>query len=151
MSERLRLHVDFETALSPDRVLDALIDFSDRRLELWPNIDPTKYQVHEVADGWAEVTEGNAEPPIWARERYEWTADRVSIKAIESNFCVPGDGTDIAISAGRNGGSRLAIDWEREAASPEWQRLMDAVAEMGDDMLLVTYRDRFEAMAAAGD
>jgi hypothetical protein len=43
--------IEFEVAspLQPQAVLAALTDFSQRRPELWPAIDPKVYQVHDVS------------------------------------------------------------------------------------------------------
>lgn len=150
MADRVHLRIEFETALPPDRVIGALTDFSDERLRIWPGIDPDKYRLHERGDGWARVTEGNRDPDIWAVERYDWTAERVVIRAEESNFCLPGDGTELVITPNARGGSDVILEWEREAASPEWQPLMDAMAEGGETMLRMAYRDRFEALAREG-
>lgn len=147
MSTRVHLHLNFETRLPPGRVADSLVDFSERRLQNWPSLDPAKFEVHEAGPGWAIVTEGSAEPDIWARERYEWAGGVVTIVAIESNFCVPGDGTRIAIATGAGGGSSIELDWEREAASPDWQPLMDAMEQDGEQFLLAGYRDIWDALA----
>lgn len=150
MANRVHLHVEFSTALPPKGVVGALTDFSTDRLRIWPGIDPDKYVLHEQGPGWARVTEGNREPDVWAVEHYDWTDSRVVIRAEESNFCVPGDGTEIVVSPNASGGSDIVLDWEREAASPEWQPLMDAMAQGGEGMLQAAYRDRFEALAREG-
>ena len=147
MAERVHLHLSFETRLSPDEVAASLVDFSEHRLALWPNLDPSKFEVHEAGPGFAVVTEGSAEPDVWARERYEWAGSRVTITALESNFCVPGDGTRIEITPGTDGGSAIELDWEREAAAPEWQPIMDAMAQDGEVFLLAAYRDRWDELA----
>jgi hypothetical protein len=147
MGERVRVHISFDTALSPEGVVVALTDFSTRRTAIWPNLDPSRFQIHELGEDWAEVTEGFVEPAVWARERYDWRPDHVSIKALESNFCVPGDGTEIAVTA-IAGGSHIELDWEREAATPEWEPLMAAMGKDGEALLLAGYRDRFDELAA---
>ena len=147
MAERVKLHLRVETRLSPDRVALSLIDFSERRLGYWPNLDPAKYEVHETGRSSAVVTEGSVEPDIWARERYEWAGSVITIRALESNFCVPGDGTRIDISPREWGGSKIELAWEREAATPEWQPLMDAMRQDGEQYLLAGYRDAWEALA----
>ena len=60
------------TDLPPDRVLGALIDFSDQRPIVWPKIDHGHFRVHGQGADWADVTEGNA--LAWERNRYEWNA-----------------------------------------------------------------------------
>jgi hypothetical protein len=54
----------------PGRILAALTDFTDRRLDYWPSLDRRLYQVHATGDTWAEVTEGAAfAGGIWERGR----------------------------------------------------------------------------------
>ena len=149
MAERVHVHASFDTRMSPEGVVAALTDFSEQRTEVWPNIDPSKYQVHEVGSDWAVVTEGNAEPDIWARERYTWGPGWLSIKAEESNFCCAGDGTDLKITANPDGGSHVELDWESEAASPEWEPLMGFMGEQGPDILVQAYGGRLDELADA--
>ena len=69
-----RLVFEAETSAPPERVFEAAHDFSDRRPELWPNIDAEYYEVHEVGPDFAEVTEGTKFlGASWARERYDWS------------------------------------------------------------------------------
>ena len=61
-------------AISPERFIAALTDFSDRRPELWPNLDTRFFKLHERGETWAEVTEGtDVLGGVWARERYDWS------------------------------------------------------------------------------
>jgi len=148
MAERIHIHCSFDTRMSPDGVIAALTDFTGRRTELWPNIDPAKYRIHEVGPDWARVTEGNVEPDIWALERYSWGPDWLSIKAEESNFCCVGDGTDLTMTLNADGGSHIELDWEREAASPAWEPVMAMMGEQGEAILTTAYRDRLDQLAA---
>jgi hypothetical protein len=59
-----------DTAASPEQVIDALTDFSARRLELWPNIDRRYYKLGDRGEKFAEVTEGShAFGGVWERGR----------------------------------------------------------------------------------
>ena len=103
------------TDLPPDRVFNALIDFSDSRPTVWPNIDHGHFRVHGQGTGWADVTEGNA--LAWERNRYEWdaAAGEVTVTAVESDTWTPGSqwryrllsmvsgGTDVQVTVVRNG------------------------------------------------
>ena len=89
-------------------------------------------------------------PDIWALERYSWGPGWLSIKAEESNFCCAGDGTDLQITANEDGGSHVELDWERAAATPEWEPLMAVMAEQGEELLIMAYRDRLDQLADAG-
>jgi hypothetical protein len=79
------LHFQVATDLPPAAVLGALTDFSDRRPDLYRNIDRSHFRVHALGPGWAEVTEGNV--LAWERNRYEWdsAAGTVTVKTTESD------------------------------------------------------------------
>src|SRR5438046_10403276 len=70
-----KVEMDVETTLPPERVKEALLDFSDRRPEIWTGIDPTQYEVYSVSETSAEIREGTklAGAKVWARERYDWS------------------------------------------------------------------------------
>ena len=78
------------TDLPPDRVLQALIDFSDQRPIVWPKIDRSHFRVHGQGPDWAEVTEGNA--LAWERNRYEWNAAAGEVIVVRPPFGLPHDG-----------------------------------------------------------
>ena len=64
------IHIHAETPVPPGPILAALTDFTDRRLDYWPNLDRRLFQVHAAGDTWAEVTEGAAfAGGIWERGR----------------------------------------------------------------------------------
>jgi len=105
-----------ETTLPPDRVREALLDFSERRPEIWPGIAPNLYEVYTVSETSAEVKEGTRLPfgAVWARERYDWS-DPTAIRwtVIDSNFSAPGSFVSATLEA-EDGGTRVKIHWERE-------------------------------------
>jgi hypothetical protein len=111
-----KVEMDVETSVAPDRVLDALLDFSERRTEIWPGITPGLYEVYEVGETHAEIKEGTKMPggAFWARERYDWsTPGLVTWTVQESNFCAPGSYVSAAISPREDGGTRIHITWNR--------------------------------------
>jgi hypothetical protein len=57
----------------PAKVIGAMVDFSERRPEIWPNLTARLYRVHELDARTADVTEGTALPgvDIWERVTYE--------------------------------------------------------------------------------
>ena len=106
-----QVHVVEETSLSPDRVLEAARDFSERRAELWPDVHVAHLQIHERGENFAEVTEGNSWPIgyVWERLRYDWTeAGVVRGTVIDSNIFKPGSTWEIRATA-NNGGSRVEV------------------------------------------
>jgi hypothetical protein len=82
-----KLTYNAETAASPEAVIAAARDFTDRRPDLWPQLDRSYYEVHEVGEGHAVITEGTESMGgIWARERYEWPEpDLVRASVQDSN------------------------------------------------------------------
>jgi len=111
-----KIEIDVETAVAPERVRAALLDFSDRRPELWPGIEPSLYEVYSVGETTADVKEGSRMPgaSFWAVERYDWSRpDVITWTVRESNFCAPGGYVSAAITPRPGGGSRVHIVWNR--------------------------------------
>jgi hypothetical protein len=109
-----RVEVGIDTKLSPEQVIGALTDFSDRRPDIWPGLARSKYKVYSVGEKSADVQEGNEKPNIWARELYDWSVPGVVKWTVkESNFCTAGSRIISTISAGEKVGSHIHIDWER--------------------------------------
>jgi hypothetical protein len=114
-----RLHYQADGAISPERFVAALTDFSDRRPALWPNLDLRFYELHAIGDTWAEVTEGtDVLGGIWARERYDWSEPgHVRLTLIESTHFRPGTTIDYHVSARPGGGCHIDVDLHRIATS----------------------------------
>ncbi|MEA5454099.1 hypothetical protein SPF06_05115 [Sinomonas sp. JGH33] len=114
------IEFEMETTASPEKVRGALIDFSGRRPQLWPGIEPSLYEVYSVDETTAEVREGSKGPggKIWARERYDWS-DPHSVRwtVQESNFSAPGSYVAATIQPGRDGGSVVRVTWDRTGNS----------------------------------
>jgi polyketide cyclase/dehydrase/lipid transport protein len=115
-----KVEMDVETTLPPERVREALLDFSDRRPEIWPGIARSLYEVYSVGDTTADVKEGTKSPgmTVWARERYDWSdPETIRWTVQESNFCAPGSYVSARIRPGARGGSAVHIEWNREPTS----------------------------------
>jgi hypothetical protein len=115
-----KVELDVETSASPEDVRAALLDFSDRRPEIWPGIEPSLYEVYTIGDTFADVREGSKMPGarIWAKERYDWSAgDLITWTVQESNFCAPGSYVSAAIAPRGDGGSRIHLIWNRTPTS----------------------------------
>ncbi|WP_136611426.1 hypothetical protein [Sinomonas albida] len=111
---------DLETSASPSAVRGALIDFSERRPQLWPGIEPSLYKAYSIGETAAEVREGTKGPggQIWARERYDWSnPDTVRWTVQESNFSAPGSYVAATVQPGRDGGSVVHIAWNRTGSN----------------------------------
>ena len=108
-----RVEIDIESSASPASVIAALTNFTERRPELWPGLNPKKYRVYEVGDTWADVQEGNNDA-IWARERYDWsTPGTVRWTVQESSFSTTGDFVEAVVGEKPGGGSRIHLTWSR--------------------------------------
>ena len=127
-----KVHVIDETAASPERVLDAARDFSERRAELWPDVHVAHLQVHETGENFAVVTEGNPWPIgyVWERLRYDWSeAGSVKGTVIDSNLFKPGSTWEIHATP-TNGGSRVEVIAVRHLAGFKG-RLLTPVFPLG--------------------
>jgi hypothetical protein len=106
-SVRVAEHSD----LSPDVVLAAARDFSERRADRWPDVHVEHLRIHEMGDTWAEVTEGNPWPigVVWERLRYDWS-DPHALRGtvVDSNLFKPGSTWELWATP-ENGGSRVEV------------------------------------------
>jgi hypothetical protein len=115
---RVRLEVEVDSEVAPELIRRALLDFSERRPEIWPQLDPATYEVHWVAETSAELTEGTPRPKVWSREHYDWShPSKITWTAVESNFCTPGSHVSMDAVAQGAGGSRVTVVWDRTAAN----------------------------------
>lgn len=107
--------IDFviRTEVPPEAIRAALLDFSERRPELWPGLPADQYEVYEVGATWAEIREGYR-GRIWVRERYDWSVPgEVRFTVVDSGFAKPGSYVVVAIQPARGEGSMLHITWVR--------------------------------------
>ena len=113
------IRVVTDSPLPAERVLAAARDFSLRRAEVFPAVRIDHFEVHDLGDDWADVTEGTpAGIGInWERCRYDWSKpDAVTATVIDSNvYGFPGSLWEIrATPNGR--GSRVEMIWTRRFA-----------------------------------
>ena len=149
----MRFQASFETKASPDQVLAALTDFSDKRTDTWKGtLDPDKFEVYEVGDTTARVREGSKRPNVWAIEHYDWAEPgQVSWIVEESNFCKPGSGIELSITAGANGGSQIDLTWDRTPSNLKGWMLVTPMKVVGPMMIgkyLGGALDRYAAASA---
>ena len=114
-----KIHYEADGAVSADRFAAALTDFSDRRPELWPGLDAKFYELHELGDTWADVTEGtDVLGGVWARERYDWSEPGVvRLTLQDSKDFKPGTVTVYRITPMPDGGCHVTVDFRRIARS----------------------------------
>jgi hypothetical protein len=106
-------------AISPEQFIAALTDFSARRPEPWPNHDTRFYELHELGDTWAEVTEGtDVLGGVWAREHYDRSEPgHVQLRLVESPHFEAGTTIDYRVTSARGGGYHVEVVSERIATS----------------------------------
>ncbi len=107
--------IDRDTPASPERVLGALTDFSSKRLDLWPNLDPKYFEVGASGGTSAEVTEGSAGfGGVWERSHYDWSRPgTVRIDVKDSNAFEPGSYWVYDVTPKPDGGSHVHMEFER--------------------------------------
>jgi hypothetical protein len=131
-------------------VLAALVDFTERRPELWTAIDPAVYEVHTVGDRTADVTEGSdVLGGIWAREHYEWDGATVRATIVASNLWLPGGTWQATVTADHAGGSRIEVVRDRQARNVRG-RVLEALLRLVGRRMLAAELARAPAVAGAG-
>jgi hypothetical protein len=126
-----KIHYEADGEIPAERFIAALTDFSERRPELWPNLDTKFFRLFERGDTWAEVQEGtDVLGGVWGRERYDWSEPgRVTLTLLESPDFRPGTVIDYHVNDRPGGGCHVAVDFQRIAASPRG-RFVGAVVQL---------------------
>ena len=106
---------DRDTTVSPERVIGALTDFSSKRADLWPNLDPGLYEVGQVSATSADVKEGShGFGGVWERAHYDWSQPgRVRIDVQDSNAFQPGSYWEYQVTPKPDGGSHVHMEFDR--------------------------------------
>jgi Polyketide cyclase / dehydrase and lipid transport len=139
--------VDLDSDVPAERVFAAATDFTERRPEWWPNISREFWQVHDHGPNWAVATEGS--PAVWARERYEWSDDRVVGTTQDSNVFRPG-GTWTLTAEPRDGaGSNIRVVLDRRFKGKGWL-FYPAVALFGRRMFKRNLQKTLDVLARTG-
>jgi hypothetical protein len=106
----------FDSSLPPAGILQAALDFTDRRGDVFPAVEAKHFEIHSIADDCADVTEGTGTGIgiNWERCRYDWsTPGSVTATVTDSNVYDPGSSwTMTAIAAPH--GSRVEMTWARQ-------------------------------------
>jgi Polyketide cyclase / dehydrase and lipid transport len=142
--------VGLDTAATPEQARAALIDFTDRRPEIWPGLSKRVYEVYEVGETSAIVREGNDRPKVWARERYDWSRPGViRWEVLESNFCNPGSYVQATIAPGPDGtGSHVEIEWNRTPSTAAGRFMVGFMKLFGPKILRSYVKKALDRVAA---
>ena len=113
------------THASPEQVLRALTDFSERRPQVWSRtLDAKTYELRELGDTWAVARESTAGSPFWVVERYDWSDPTVvRWTDLETSWGGRGAGS-VRISPADGGGSRLQAEWTNGDATGTRDRVL---------------------------
>jgi len=135
--------------LPPERVLAALTDFTADRPTWWPNLDPRFYQVHELGETTADVTEGSAfAGGVWERARYDWSVPgTVRITVLDSNAFAPGGSWTYQITQA-DGGSRVGLRVERRGRTVKGRLLAALLRITGRPVFCGDLRKALTGLAA---
>ena len=100
----------------PEQVIGAMVDFSERRPEIWPNLTARLFRVHSLSSRGADVTEGTALPGIdvWERVTYEWTDSVVRGVLTDGRIFRPGGTFELRVEP-HGDGSRIIQDYDRQS------------------------------------
>jgi len=146
-----KLHYEADGRISAERFIAALTDFSERRPELWPNLDAKYYRLHELGDTWAEVTEGtDILGGVWAHERYDWSEPGiVLLRLVDAIDFQPGTVIVYHVTPRPDGGCHVAVDFQRIAASARGRIVGVAVQLAGSRRFAADLRETLDRLARA--
>jgi hypothetical protein len=144
-----RIDVDFETKLPPDKVVEALTDFTPRRPEIWPGLSRDFYEVYSVGEKEADVQEGSSKPvKVWAKEHYDWsTPGTVTWMVKESNFCTAGSYVSVRAETAPGGGSKVHLTWERFPSNAKGRVLIAMMKVVGPRILKSSSKKVLDGLA----
>ncbi|MFL5681794.1 MAG: hypothetical protein ACJ77O_01460 [Chloroflexota bacterium] len=114
-----KIHYEADGPVSAERFVAALTDFGPGRALLWPGLDTKFYELHELGDTWADVTEGtDILGGVWARERYDWSERGVvRLTLQDAPDFRSGTVSTYRVTARPDGGCHVTVDFHRVAKS----------------------------------
>ncbi len=144
-----KIHYEADGAVAAERFIAALTDFSERRPELWPNLDAKYYELHERGETWAEVTEGtDVLGGVWAREHYDWAEPGfVRLRLMQAADFRPGTHIDYRVTGRPDGGCHVEVDFQRIATSLRGRFVGVVVQLTGRRRFAADLRETLERLA----
>jgi hypothetical protein len=111
-----RIQIQVHASIPPERVFALATDFSQRRGEIFPAVQPQYFEVHSLGETSADATEGTKAGPMfnWERCDYDWSKPGLVLADVtDSNIYRP-EGSWWELRATADGdGSRVEMAWER--------------------------------------
>ncbi len=136
------IHVKRDTTASPELVLDTLRDPSaERRGEIWSNVTPKRFTLHDSGADFIDVTEGTFLAGVfWEQSRYDWSEPgRVIATVSESNVFEPGSTFELRATARDGGGSGVEMIVRRRFRRSAKGRIAATVNHLGGRRLFGWY------------
>ena len=134
----------FDCSLPPASVLEAAVDFTDRRCDVFPAVEAEYYDVHSTGDKCADVTEGTGTGIgiNWERCQYTWAIPgSVTATVIDSNVYADGSSWTLTAVATPHG-SRVEMTWVRQFKHSIRGRVFDVLFRVAGRALLGNYARR---------
>ena len=114
---RTTFEFDFVTTVTPEQVVELMIDFSPNRPHRWPASSVPAFEVYRIGDTDADIREGQNFPKLWARWHYDWSEpNSVVLTIVESDDLETG-GYMALTAAHRDGGSAVHGVWQQTSKS----------------------------------
>jgi hypothetical protein len=138
----LSVDVEGDTTAPPELVLDTLRDPSpERRGEIWSNVTPKHFELHDSGPDFLDVTEGTFLVGVfWERSRYDWSEPgRVISTVSESNVFKPGSTIELRATPSESGGSRVEMMVRREFQRGPKGRIAATLNHLGGRRLFRWY------------
>jgi hypothetical protein len=102
----------------PAQVIGKMVDYSEQRPQIWPNLTARLFRVHALGPGSADVTEGTALPgvDVWERVSYEWTDSVVRGVLTDGRIFEPGGTFELRVEP-RGAGTRIIQNYDRRSVT----------------------------------
>ena len=113
-----KFEFDFETATTPDQVIELMTDFSPNRPHRRPASWVKAFEVYHVGETEAEIREGQDFPRLWAKWHHDWSEpNSVTLTVVESDAQAPGSFMTLTAAPGAEGGSSVHGAWEQTSTN----------------------------------
>jgi hypothetical protein len=142
---------DLDTAASPDRVIHALTDFSPKRLDLWPALDPKYFKLEASGTTSAEVKEGSAHlGGVWEQSHYDWSRPgSVRIDVRDSNTFQPGSYWVYEVTPKPGGGCHVHMEFDRRPRNIKGQAISALLSISGRSIYRRSLSETLRRLEAA--
>jgi hypothetical protein len=133
------------TTSTPEKFLDALIDFGPGRSKLFGNSADDYLKVHHLGPSDADVTEGSG--GIWERLHYDWSdRNRVVMKTTDSNLWGGNSGHTYTITRRPDGKTDIDAVVVRDGKNFRGRALGFVLGTVGKGVLEKAFQNTIKAV-----